>query len=74
VPKREIQVEKRGDRWCVSRGETKRAIKSFALKAHANAFARVLAHSNGADLVIYDANGVGIRQARATLTYPKVLE
>jgi hypothetical protein len=51
-----------------------RAIKSFALKAHANAFARVLAHSSGADLVIYDANGVGIRQARATLTYPTKLE
>jgi hypothetical protein len=56
------------------RGGHAPAIESFALKSHANAFARVLAHASDADLVIYDAEGLGVRQARETLTYPKELD
>ena len=56
------------------RGGQAPAIESFALKSHANAFARVLAHASDADLVIYDAEGLGVRQARETLTYPKELD
>jgi hypothetical protein len=60
----QIEVRKSDGRWSVARGGRLPVIDSFALKSHATAYARALAQSSGADLVICDADGCGVLQDR----------
>lgn len=50
------------------------AIQAFAHKEHAVAFGRALAFSRGLPLWVYGGDGVAVRQASDTLTYPTRLE
>ena len=75
-PRTEIHVGWLNDRktWQVTRDGHTLVPGSFRRRAYAIAFARALATSRAAGMVVQDANGQVTRHAPGTLSYPTELE
>ena len=56
--------------WLVERLTKNPPQRVFKMKDHAIAFARALAYSGSVRLCIYGPDGVGVIQAKESLTYP----
>ena len=59
--------------WQVTGGNIRGRYR-FTLRDHALAFSRAIANANQVDLYIHQHDGVAIRQATASLTYPATLD
>jgi hypothetical protein len=58
--------------WLVARVADNLPTRVFRLKAHAIAYARALAFTGDVRLCIYGPDGVGVIQAKESLTYPRL--
>jgi hypothetical protein len=63
-----------GETWLVKHGEAPVAFASYRLRSHAMAFARAVAFSSNADMIVHDLCGLRTRHARASLSYPTSLD
>lgn len=72
----EIHVGWRSDSkvWLVTHGGRPLKPGSFRRRAHAIAFARAVAHSRDAEMVVSDMSGRVTRHAHETLSYPTRLD
>jgi hypothetical protein len=59
--------------WLVTRGNQRTELASYRLKNHAMAFARAVAFSRHAEMIVHDRDGRSTRHQRAALTYPTSL-
>lgn len=75
-PRTEIHVGWLNDRkaWMVTRGGLALPSGNFRRRAYALAFARAIASSRKADMVVRDENGEITRHAPDTLSYPRKLD
>ncbi len=75
-PRTEIHVGWLSDRkaWQITRSGQAIASGSFRRRAYAVAFARALASSRDAEMIVRDANGEVTRHAPDTLSYPRKLD
>jgi hypothetical protein len=70
-----IHVTKRhAASWSVRSGERDLCLLTFRLKPHAVAYARAMAFSRKLTLFVDNRNGVAVRQASSSLTYPVFLD
>ena len=60
--------------WMVTHGDRPLAPGCFRRQAYAVAFARAVAYSRDAEMVVSDANGGVTRYGRETLSYPTRLD
>ncbi|MDX2306978.1 MAG: hypothetical protein NW216_01935 [Hyphomicrobium sp.] len=61
-------------RWFVACGADRPVLASFRLQWHAEAFARAMAYSRHVEMVVHPVRGGTVRHARASLTYPTILD
>lgn len=60
--------------WEVIQGNTATILASYRLKGHAMALARAVAFNGRVEMIVHDIDGGTTRHARASLTYPTLLE
>jgi uncharacterized protein DUF2188 len=60
--------------WLVGKGSERLPKRTFKIKDHAIAFGRAVAFSRGSRLYIHGSDGIGVLQAKESLTYPVTLE
>lgn len=60
--------------WFVACGADRPVLASFRLKGHAEAYARAVAYSRHVEMVVHPVSGGVVRHARASLTYPTILD
>jgi hypothetical protein len=71
---RDIHVVRGADEaWLVKRGKMPLS-SSYRVRAHAMAFARAVAYSARADMIVHDLSGAKTRHTRASLSYPVSLD
>jgi hypothetical protein len=71
----EIHVRRdRQDRWDVTAGLDRPILGTYRLRAYAEAYARALAYSLKAEMIVHDVSGIVTRHQRAALTYPTLLD
>jgi hypothetical protein len=63
-----------GEAWMVAQGGQFLATTNYRLRAHAMAFARAVAHSVHADMIVHDRGGRSTRHTQASLSYPTSLD
>lgn len=63
-----------GEAWRVAQGEHLLASANFRFRAHAMAFARAVAFSSHADMIVHELGGDSTRYRRASLSYPISLD
>lgn len=68
-----IHIEQKACGFWEVHGGSNRASRSFRIREHAIAFGRARAFSTNARLFLREANGLRVRQSRASMTYPVVL-
>lgn len=73
MPDASIHIEQNACGFWEVRGGADRATRSFRIREHAIAFGRARAFSTNAMLFLREADGLCVRQSRASMTYPLVL-
>ena len=72
---RDIHVLRGPDEaWMVAQSGQFLASTNYRRRAHAMAFARAVAYSVHADMIVHDLGGRSTRHARASLSYPTSLD